>query len=125
MNKVFLIGNLTKNPVLSHTTNDIPYCRMTIAVNRNYTNQDGERETDFFNIIAWRGLAETCDKYLSKGKKISVIGSLQTRQYEHNGEKRWLTEIIAEEIEFLSPIEDKQKSKQYYPLIENDPDLPF
>lgn len=124
MNKVFLIGNLTKNPELSHTTNDIPYCRMTIAVNRNYTNQDGERVTDFFNIIAWRGLAETCDKYLSKGKKISVIGSLQTRQYEHNGEKRWLTEIVAEEIEFLSPKEEKQESKKMDILLQ-DNDLPF
>jgi single-strand DNA-binding protein len=122
MNKVFLIGNLTKNPELSKTTGDISYCRMTIAVNRNYTNQDGERVTDFFNIIAWRGLAETCDKYLSKGKKISVIGSLQTRQYEHNGEKRWLTEIVAEEIEFLSP---KEESKQGYLPIEDDPDFPF
>lgn len=124
MNKVFLIGNLTKNPELSKTTGDISYCRMTIAVNRNYTNQDGERVTDFFNIIAWRGLAETCDKYLSKGKKISVIGSLQTRQYEHNGEKRWLTEIVAEEIEFLSPKEEKQESKKMDILLQ-DNDLPF
>jgi single-strand DNA-binding protein len=121
MNKVFLIGNLTKNPELSKTTGGISYCRMTIAVNRNYTNQDGERITDFFNIIAWRGLAETCDKYLSKGKKISVIGSLQTRQYEHNGEKRWLTEIVAEEIEFLSP---KEESKKMDILLQDD-DLPF
>ena len=124
MNKVCLIGNLTKNPVVSHTTNDIPYCRMTIAVNRTYTNAYGERETDFFNIIAWRGLAETCGKYLSKGKKICVVGHLQTRSYEHDGIKKYVTEIVAEEIKFISPKEEKQESKKMDILLQ-DNDLPF
>lgn len=120
MNKVFLIGNLTKNPELSKTTGDISYCRMSIAVNRSY----GENEADYFNIIAWRGLAETCGKYLSKGKKICVVGHLQTRSYEHDGIKKYVTEIVAEEIEFLSPKEEKQESKKMDILLQ-DNDLPF
>jgi single-strand DNA-binding protein len=117
MNKVFLIGNLTKNPELSKTTGDISYCRMSIAVNRSY----GENEADYFNIIAWRGLAETCGKYLSKGKKICVVGHLQTRSYEHDGIKKYVTEIVAEEIEFLSPkAENETKNNQF-----EDEDLPF
>jgi len=119
MNKVFLIGNLTKNPELSKTTGDISYCRMSIAVNRPYTNADGERQTDYFNIIAWRGLAENCAKYLSKGKKIAVSGRIEIRTYEQDGVKKYATDIVAEDVEFLSPREAKNT-----PQFE-DEDLPF
>ncbi len=88
MNKVIEIGNLTKDPEHSTTTSGISVCKMSIAVNRNFTNANGERETDYFNIVAWRGLADNCARYLSKGKKIAVVGSLQNRSYESNGEKK-------------------------------------
>lgn len=103
MNKVILIGNLTRDPELSTTTSGVPMCRIGIAVNRNYSNANGERETDFFNITAWRGLAERCGKYLVKGNKVGIVASLQTRSYEVNGEKRYATDIVADDVEFLTP----------------------
>lgn len=112
MNKTFLIGNLTRDPELSETPSGVSVCKMSIAVNRNFTNANGERETDFFNIVAWRGLAENCAKFLSKGKKIAVAGSIQNRSYETENGKKYVTEIMADEIEFLSPVsEGEQQSK--------------
>lgn len=112
MNKTFLIGNLTRDPELTATPSGVSVCKMSIAVNRNFTNANGERDTDFFNIVAWRGLADNCGKFLSKGKKIAVVGSIQNRSYESNGEKKYVTEIMADEIEFLSPVsEGEQQSK--------------
>ncbi len=103
MNKVLLIGNLTREPELSSTASGVAMCRIGIAVNRNYTNSEGNRETDFFNITAWRNLAERCGKYLHKGSKVGIVGNLQMRSYEVNGEKRNTIDIIADDIEFLSP----------------------
>lgn len=103
MNKVFLIGNLTRDPELTTTASGIQMCRFGIAVNRNYSNADGVRETDFFNITAWRGNAEKCGKYLHKGNKVAISGNIQIRTYESNGEKRTSTDIIVEDIEFLTP----------------------
>ncbi|MBE5756374.1 MAG: single-stranded DNA-binding protein [Clostridiales bacterium] len=103
MNKVILIGNLTRDPELSETPNGTAVCRFAIAVSRNYANSEGSRETDFFNVTAWRGLAETCSKYLNKGNKVAVVGSLQTRSYEDkDGIKRNVIDVVASEIEFLS-----------------------
>ncbi len=106
MNKVFLIGNLTRDPESSSTQNGIAMCRFGIAVNRNYANSEGVRETDFFNITAWRNLAERCGKYLHKGNKVAVTGNLQNRTYEVNGEKRTVTDIVVEDVEFLTPRSD-------------------
>ena len=103
MNKVFLIGNLTREPELTATTNGVQMCRFGIAVNRNYSNADGVRETDFFNVTAWRGNAEKCAKYLHKGNKVAITGNIQMRSYEVNGEKRTSFDIIIEDIEFLTP----------------------
>ena len=103
MNKVLLIGNLTREPELSSTASGVAMCRIGIAVNRNYTYSEGNRETDFFNITAWRNLAERCGKYLHKGSKVGIVGNLQMRSYEVNGEKRNTIDIIADDIEFLSP----------------------
>lgn len=104
MNKVFLIGNLTRDPELTETPNGIMVCRFSIAVSRDYANADGNRETDFFNITVWRGRAEVCGKYLKKGNKVAVVGSLQTRSYEDkDGVKRTVTDIVASEVEFLTP----------------------
>ena len=105
MNKVILIGNLTKDPEYATTSGGTAVCKMSLAVNRNFTNANGEREADYFNIVAWRGLADNCSKYLSKGKKIAVCGQLQTRSYDDkDGNRRSVTEIVAEDIEFLSPV---------------------
>ena len=112
MNKTFLIGNLTRDPEWTQTPNGVSVCKMSIAVNRNFTNANGERDTDFFNVVAWRGLADNCGKFLSKGKKIAVTGRIQVRTYEKDDEKRTAWEIQADEIEFLSPVsEGEQQSK--------------
>lgn len=103
MNKVFLIGNLTKDPELTTTTNGISVCRFTVAVSRRYVGSSGERETDFINIVVWRGQAENCHKYLKKGSKCGIVGSLQTRSYDaQDGSKRYVTEVVADEVEFIS-----------------------
>lgn len=134
MNKVILIGNLTKDPELTTTTSGINVCKMSIAANRSFANADGERETDFFNVVAWRNIADNCDKYLSKGKKVGVVGRLQSRNYEDkDGNKRYVIEVMADEVEFLTPSGSEQQSapaptkkKTYSELksVDSD-DLPF
>ena len=104
MNKVYLIGNLTRDPEMRSTSAGIPVCNFSIAVNRRFKNaQTGQQETDFFNIVAWRQLAELCSRYLAKGRKVAVFGSIQTRTYEaQDGSKRTAFDIVADEVEFLS-----------------------
>lgn len=104
MNKVFLSGNLTRDPEMRSTQSGIPVCNFSIAVNRRFRNaQTGQQETDFFNIVAWRQLAELCSRYLTKGRKVAVLGSIQTRTYEaQDGSKRSAFDIVADEVEFLS-----------------------
>ena len=110
MNKVFLIGNLTRDPELTETPSGVAVCRFSIAVNRNYTSGDGERQTDFFNCVAWRGLGETIARYTQKGKKVSVAGSIQLRNYEDNqGIKRTVVDIVVSDVEFLSPKENEEE----------------
>ena len=102
MNKVILIGNLTKDPELSTTNSGINYCRFTLAVPKRFV-QNGDRDAEFINIVVWRVQADNCHKYLKKGSKACVIGSLQTRSYDaQDGSKRYVTEVVAEEVEFLS-----------------------
>ena len=128
MNKVILSGNLTKDPESQTTSSGITVCRFTLAVQRKFSNANGEKETDFINIVTWRTLAENCIKYLSKGKKVAVVGAIQTRSYDaQDGTKRYVTEIMAEEVEFLSPSE-KQETEKMKKLDEseiNKEDLPF
>ena len=103
MNKVMLIGRLTKDPEFTTTVNGISVCRFGLAVDRKFTNENGEREADFINIVVWRGLAENCNKYLRKGNKVGIVRSIQTRTYDaQDGSKRYATEVIAEDVEFLS-----------------------
>ena len=110
MNKVILVGNLTKDPELSETPSGVAVCKFSLAVSRDHTNAEGNRDTDFFNITVWRGRAENCGKYLKKGNKVAIVGSLQTRSYEDkDGIKRNVTDIIASEVEFLTP---KQQANQ-------------
>ncbi|MCI8612213.1 MAG: single-stranded DNA-binding protein [Clostridia bacterium] len=107
MNKITLIGNLTRDPELSQLPSGVSVCKFGIAVNRNFTNANGERETDFFNITAWRGLGENCAKYLAKGRKVCVVGNVQIRNYEDkDGNKRTAVDVVAEDIEFLSARSD-------------------
>ena len=102
MNHVYLIGNLVRVPEVKSVNAGIKVCNFTIAVNRRMKS-NGEQQTDFFNIVAWRQLAELCEKYLSKGKKVAIVGSIQTRSYEKDGVKRTAWDILADEVEFLSP----------------------
>lgn len=104
MNKVFLIGNLTRDPELTETAGGVSICRFAIAVNRNYSGADGERKTDFFNVTAWRGLGETVSRYAKKGNKVAVSGSIELRNYEDSqGVKRTAVDVIAQDVEFLTP----------------------
>ena len=124
INKVCISGNLTRDPEIAETPNGVTVCKFAVAVNRKYKDDNGEVVTDFFNVVAWRGLAENCGKYLAKGKKVAVVGTLQNRSYtDKNGVTRYVTEIIAEEAEFLTPrAEEQPKAK----LTEVEDDgLPF
>lgn len=104
MNKVCLVGNLTRDPEVSQTSSGISVCNFTIAVNRRFQNADGTRSADFLPIVVWRQQAEFCGKYLKKGIKVSVVGSIQTRTYDANdGSKRYVTEIVADEVDILTP----------------------
>lgn len=136
MNKVVLIGNLTKDPELAETSSGIAYTNLSVAVSRPFVNEDGERATDFFNVTVWRTQAENCVKYLTKGKKVSIVARLQNRTYEDkNGNKRYVNDIIAEEVEFLSPSDksseeyqrpsDRASKASKHQLEEVQEDLPF
>jgi single-strand DNA-binding protein len=134
MNKVYLIGNLTRDPELSETTSGVAFCRFAIAVNRTFVNQEGTREADFFNITVWRAQAENCGKFLKKGSKVAIVGSLQNRTYEDKeGVKRTVTDIVANEVEFLSTgargdefevSQPVKKSPQPLEVVDGE-DLPF
>lgn len=122
MNKIILIGNLTADPEKRATQSGISVTSFTIAVNRR-----GKEQTDFFRINTWRGLADTCAKFLVKGRKVSVIGELQARTYEaKDGTTRLSLDVSADEVEFLSPAEkqEEQKPTNEWQDISSD-DLPW
>ncbi|MCL2375747.1 MAG: single-stranded DNA-binding protein [Firmicutes bacterium] len=107
MNKCILIGNLTRDPELqSAGGSGVMVCKFGLAVNRNFTNSQGEREADFFNIVAWRGLGENCGKYLTKGSKVAVSGRVETRTYEKDGVRHHATDIVADDVQFLNTKKD-------------------
>ena len=113
LNKVILIGRLTKDPELKYTPNSVAVCTFTLAVDRSFTNQQGEREADFIPIVVWRGLAENCGKYLAKGRLCAVSGRLQTRSYDvQDGSKRYITEVVADECQFIERAKDGQAPAQ-------------
>ena len=102
MNKVFLIGRLTRDPELRYTGSNIPVATFALAVNRNFSNQQGEREADFINIVVWRKQAENVKNYLTQGSQVAIDGRIQTRSYDdNNGQKRYVTEVVADNVEFL------------------------
>lgn len=102
MNKVILIGRLTRDPELRYTSSNVPTASFSIAVDRNFTNQNGEREADFINIVVWRKQAENCKNYLTKGSQVAIDGRIQTRNYEgQDGKKVYVTEVVADNVQFL------------------------
>ena len=126
MNKVFLIGNLTKDPELSSTTSGIKFCRFTLAVSRSYS-KDGKRETDFLPVVVWRAQADNCARYLKKSSPTAICGSIQTRTYDaQDGSRRYVTEIAADEVQFLTTKnEDERDGADFDDLKPIDDDLPF
>lgn len=149
MNKVVLVGRLTKDIELRYTQKGTAVASFTIAINRRFKNQNGENETDFINCVAWGVQGETAAKYVGKGSQIGVSGRIQTRSYEANdGGRRYVTEVVCEEIEFLSSNSGQnrggspqsggqQRSRNtndsgfgvpmddFQPLEDDDDDLPF
>lgn len=110
MNRVVLVGRITKDPELKKTNNNNSVVNFTIAINRTYTSASGEREADFINCVAWNKTAENMAAYLSKGSLIAVEGRIQTRSYEDNDGKRvYLTEVYVDNLQFL---ESRSNSNQ-------------
>ena len=104
MNRVVLVGRLTKDPELRYTPNGVPVATFTLAVNRPFSNQQGEREADFINCVVWRKPAENVANFLKKGSLAGVDGRVQTRNYEgQDGKRVYVTEIQAESVQFLEP----------------------
>lgn len=102
MNKVFLIGRLTRNPELRYTSSNIAVATFSIAVDRNFSNAAGEREADFINIVVWRKQAENVKNYMHKGSQVAIDGRIQTRSYDDtDGKKRYVTEVVADNVQFL------------------------
>lgn len=101
MNKVMLIGRVTRDPELRYTASNIPSTRFTLAVNRNFQNQNGETEADFINVVVWRKQAENVKKYVSKGSLIAVEGRIQTGSYEREGQRVYTTDVVADNVQFL------------------------
>lgn len=137
LNRVILIGRLTRDPELRYTPNGVATANFTLAVDRPFTNQGGEREADFIPVVTWRQLAETCANYLRKGRLAAVEGRIQIRNYENNEGKRvFVTEIIADNVRFLESANGgnnrNESSSKRDPFVDDgkpidisDDDLPF
>ena len=116
MNKAILIGNLANDPETRTTASGIAQCTFRLAVQRRFANAQGVREADFLTIVCWRQTAELCSRYLSKGRKVAVEGSIQTRSYDaQDGTKRYVTEIVAENVEFLGSRDEGSRGGDYAP----------
>jgi single-strand DNA-binding protein len=113
INRVVLVGRLTKDPELKFTSSNIAVVTFTLAVGRSFTSQDGKEETDFLPIVAWRKTAENVGKYIHKGSLVGVDGRIQTRNYEaQDGTKRYITEIVADSVRFLDSKSKDESVKQ-------------
>lgn len=128
LNRVVLIGRLTKDPELRYTPNGVATTSFTLAVERPFKTKDGEKETDFIPIVTWRQTAEACANYLKKGRLCAVEGRMQVRHYEKEGSRIYVTEIVADNVRFLergearSPQEIPEDTR---PVEIDDSDLPF
>ena len=110
MNKVFLIGRLSRDPDLRHTTSGMAVCQINVAISRR-TGQGRDPETDFINVVVWDKQAENVAKYLAKGRQVAVEGRIQTRSYDNNeGKKTYVTEVVANNVEFLGSVNDNNRS---------------
>lgn len=134
MNRFIIVGNLTKDPEEGATPNGTVVSHFSVAVSRRYANADGEREVDFFPVNVFGKLAENCNRYLTKGKKVAVVGSVQLRRYtDKDGIKKQAIEVVADEVEFLSArTDDTQAEMPPKPTkraeledVTNDDNLPF
>ena len=102
MNKVILIGRLTKDPEVKNTSSQVPFCNFTIAVDRRFKDANGQRQADFINCVAWRQTATFINQYFHKGSKIGIVGSIQSRSYDdQNGQRRYVTEVLVDDAEFV------------------------
>ena len=122
MNKVILIGRLTRDPELRFTpANGVAVATFTLAVDRPFLNQKGEREADFIKIVTWRKLAENCGNMLKKGRLVGVCGRLQVRSYDaQDGQRRYVTEVVADEVQFLDRPKEAASDVDYDNI---DPDF--
>ncbi|ADY57613.1 single-strand binding protein [Syntrophobotulus glycolicus DSM 8271] len=133
LNRVVLIGRLTKDPELRYTPSGVAVASFTLAVDRNYKNAKGERETDFISCVVYRQLAELCANYLAKGRIAAVDGRLQIRTYDgQDGQRRWVTEVVGENVRFLSPKDGNTAGsgaaddiRSFAQEISLDDDIPF
>ena len=113
MNRVMLIGRLTAKPELRYTSSNLPYARFSVAVNRTYSNAQGQRETDFINVVVWRKQAENVCNFLDKGSLVSVEGRIQTGSYDDkDGNKRYTMEVVADSVQFLETRAQSQNRSQ-------------
>ena len=126
MNKVFLIGRLTRDPELRYTGNNTAVASFALAVQRNFANQQGEREADFFNITVWRKQAENVKNYLTQGSQVAIEGRLQTRSYDDaNGQKRYVTEVVADNVEFIGSRNSSNNSNNMNSSASNAGPTPY
>jgi single-strand DNA-binding protein len=129
LNKVMIIGNLGKDPEMRFTANGSAVTNFSVAVSRQYSGSDGERreETEWFTVVAWNKLAELCNQYLQKGRRVYVEGRLQTRSWDgQDGQKRYRTEVIASEVQFLDRVASGVGAREGAEGDFTDPDdLPF
>lgn len=130
MNKIIIIGHVCAKPEAHTTQNGITNSRFTVAVQRKFKNADGNYDADFLTVVAWRQTADFCNKYLDKGRKVAVEGSIQTRSYTaQDGSKRYATEIIAESVESVGgrqeAAEKPAEAKEQFTEVDPGDDLPF
>jgi len=109
INRLTIIGNLTRDPQLRYTPQQTPVCDFTVAVNRRQKSDNGQQEADFFHVTAWKQLAENCSRFLSKGRKVAVCGPVSARTYQANdGSTRVSLDVTADDVEFLSPRNEQE-----------------
>ena len=128
MNRVVLVGRLTRDPELRTSGSGNSFVNFTIAVNRSYASSNGEREADFINIVVWRKQAENVKNYLSQGSQVAVEGRIQTRNYDDkDGKKVYVTEVIAEEVYFADSKKEQSNvtTSEGFMAVEGDSSLPF
>ena len=124
MNKVQLIARITRDIELRQTSSGVSVCNFTVAVNRRFKNADGNYDADFINCIAWRSQAELITKHFGKGQQIGLVGSIQTRNYEKDGQKVYITEVSIEEVHFVGSKSNQNEDAKVVVEEENLPEMP-